>query len=117
MNVSVSDLKAATITKVSDGAYRIEGADWSVDLGATSKADALAKAIEWKLGELRTVKVDEIRAALAASDVWAVRHVEDGASLTEARRQYRATLRALIAEAASSDDPVALTVPPVPAFP
>jgi hypothetical protein len=55
-----------------------------------------------------------IRARLAESDVWAIRHVEDGASLTPERIAYRKQLRTLLGSVASSDDPLSIKIPDPP---
>lgn len=111
------DISTATVTKVADGLYRLATADASVEVAAKSKDDATAKATAWKIGEAKTAKVAEIDAALKASDLWAVRHAEDGISLTDARKKYRAQLRTLRGEAAVSDDPASISVPAAPPFP
>lgn len=115
--MELADIKAAAVTKVATGGYRLDGEGWSLDIAATSKTDATAQAVAWKLGGERAAKVAEVEAALKASDLWAVRHVEDGASLTDARKTYRAALRALIGQAVASDDPASISLPAVPSFP
>lgn len=43
--MDIADIQAAPVTKVATGAYRIEGDSWSIDVAATSKTDATAKAV------------------------------------------------------------------------
>jgi hypothetical protein len=62
----------------------------------------------------RDTKIAEIKAALIATDVWAIRAAEDGVPLEDARKGYREQLRALLAEARASDDPAAIEIPTAP---
>ena len=68
------------------------------------------------LAAARTAKADQIRRALAASDVWVIRDYEDKVSLTTDRKAYRATLRALLDAVQTHESPGAVEIPDPPAL-
>lgn len=71
---------------------------------------------EIKLIKAKQEKKTEILLALSLSDLWVVRHVEDGVSLTNDRRVYREALRVLLGQIDISSDPSSLVLPEVPVF-
>lgn len=62
----------------------------------------------------RAEKCADAQAALTASDLWVIRHVEDGYSLTPERRAYRDELRTIVVEAEASSKPGEIVLPDVP---
>lgn len=74
-------------------------------------------AKEVTLEQERQAKCADAKAALTASDLWVIRHVEDGYSLTPERRAYRDELRTIVDEAPAADKPQDITLPDVPPFP
>ena len=73
-----------------------------------------AKDVQAAVLRQRELKQRAVREALAASDHWVVRAFEEGGKLSPERRAHRGRLRELLAQVATSDDPAALEVPPVP---
>lgn len=69
-----------------------------------------------RLAADRDAKIAEIQAALASTDVWIHRAVEEGIALPAPRKAYREQLRELLLQAQASDDPAAVEIPSLPAW-
>lgn len=124
-------------------AYLYPGVEWSYDGdGSTldpvydSQGDLVSRGLEWHgsdpaptldtlqnalpnavLASDRVAKRDQILASIATTDLWCIRHVEDGISLTDARKTYRENLRTLLESVDSSTDPSSIAIPDPPAYP
>lgn len=86
--------------EMNDGEFAL----WQADRAAVSA---------YTTAQARAAKIDEIKAALAKSDVSYLRHQEDGQNTT-ALVAYRRALRGLIAAAASDADPASVQLPADP---
>lgn len=91
--------------------------DWQALTEPPTWDDVVAWTAVLALEEERAAKTAEILAALASSDLWVIRHAEDGYSLTPERRTHRDDLRALLAKVAKSKKPASLALPEQPPTP
>lgn len=95
----------------------LDGLDWQAPTEPPTWDEVNAWVTELRAARARDTKRAELEAALARSDLWAIRHAEDGVSLTGARRNYRAALRGLLDKLSAGADPDALVLPDPPPYP
>jgi hypothetical protein len=88
------------------------------DAAVAAVVQNAAMEAQLALDDVRAELVARIRATLADTDSWCARQVEDGISLTAARKAYRAELRDLIDEVAAMDesDLQTFVIPAAPAW-